>query len=157
MSNGAIAELHVAGVSVLVAGAELDPKFRDGLMEVKVVDSLTLPDMALIRISDPTGANIDTHPLQLGKDIEIKASTAESKATTTIFKGQVAAVEPEFGQNGCFISVRAYDRAHVLSRQKKTRTFQQVSASNMVNKVTSDAASAVCGSPSDTWKRDRIS
>jgi phage protein D len=138
MSNGALAELHVAGVDVLVGGAALDPKFRDGLMEVKVVDSLTLPDMAMVRISDPKGENIDSHPLQLGKDIEIKASTQESKATTTIFKGQVAAVEPEFQQNGCIISVRAYDRAHKLSRQKKTRTFQQVSASNMVTKVANE-------------------
>jgi phage protein D len=135
MTNGAHAELHVAGIDVIVAGQPLAPQWRQTLMEVKVVDSLTLPDMAMVRIGDPKAENIDSHPLQLGKDIEIKASTMESQATTTIFKGQIAAVEPEFGQNGCIISVRAYDRAHTLSRQKKTRTFQQVSASNMVQKI----------------------
>jgi phage protein D len=138
MSNGALAELHVAGIDVLVSGQALAPQWRDCLSEVKVVDSLTLPDMAMVRITDPSAENIDKHPLQLGKDLEIKASTAEAKATTTIFKGQIAAVEPDFGQQGCVISVRAYDKAHKLSREKKVRTFQQMKASDMVSKVANE-------------------
>ena len=71
------AEQHVAGIDVVVAGAKLDPKWRDATIEVKVVDSLTLPDMALVRLSDPKGDSVDSHPLQLGKDLEIKvAATA---------------------------------------------------------------------------------
>ena len=54
------------------------------------------------------------------------------RATTSIFKGQIAAVEPEFTPQGVVISVRAYDKAHKLNRQRKTRTFQQMSASDMV-------------------------
>ena len=123
------AEKHVAGIDVIVAGAKLDPTWRDLTLEVKVVDSLTLPDMALVRLSDPKGDKVDSHPLQLGKDLEIKASSKGAQATTSIFKGQIAAVEPEFTAKGCVISVRAYDKAHKLNRQRKTRTFQQVSAS----------------------------
>ena len=52
--------------------------------------------MALIRLADPRGENVDIHPLQLGKTIEIKTSAEGDRATTTIFKGQIAAVEPEF-------------------------------------------------------------
>ena len=51
------------------------------------------------------------------------------------FKGQIAAVEPEFGANGCIIAIRAYDKSHKLNRNKKTRTFQNVSCSNMAQKV----------------------
>jgi len=132
-------ELHVAGVELIVDGAPLDPKWRDVLLEVKVVDSLTLPDMAQVRITDAKAENVDSHPLQLGKDLEIKAAATGDRATTRIFKGQIAAVEPEFTQTGCIISVRAYDNAHQLSRERKTRTFQQVSASNMVQKVAREA------------------
>ena len=64
-ANSATSTEHVAGVDVRVGGAQLDPKFREALIEVKVVDSLTLPDMALIRIADPKGENVDTQPLQL--------------------------------------------------------------------------------------------
>ena len=129
------AEKHVSGIDVLVAGTKLDPKWRDLTLEVKVVDSLTLPDMAMVRLSDPKGDAVDSHPLQLGKDIEIKTSAKGANATTSIFKGQIAAVEPEFTAKGCIISIRAYDKAHKLNRQRKTRTFQQMSASDMVRKI----------------------
>jgi phage protein D len=132
-------EKHVSGLDVLVSGATLDPKWRDSTLEVKVVDSLTLPDMALVRLSDPQGEAIDNHPLQLGKDLEIKVSEKGAQATTSIFKGQIAAVEPEFTAKGCIISVRAYDKAHKLNRVRKTRTFQQVSASDMVQKIAGEA------------------
>ena len=122
------AEKHVAGIDILVAGANLDPKWRDAMIEMKVVDSLTFPDMALVRLKDPTGDAVDSHPMQLGKDIEIKTSATGEPATTSIFKGQIAAVEPEFAKTGCIISVRAYDKAHKLNRVRKTRTFQQMTA-----------------------------
>ena len=139
MPPAANAEQHVAGVDILVAGANLDPKWRNSMIEMKVVDSLTLPDMALVRLKDPTGDAIDSHPLQLGKDLEIKVSGKGEKATTSIFKGQIAAVEPEFGQQGVVISIRAYDKAHKLNRQRKTRTFQQVSASDMIKKIAGES------------------
>jgi phage protein D len=132
-------EQHVAGIDVKVDGQALDPKFQDALIEVKIVDSLTLPDMALIRIADPKGENVDTHPMQIGKTLEVKASAIGDRATTSIFKGQVATVEPDFGKSGCTISIRAYDKAHKLNRVRKTRTFQQSSASDMVRKVASEA------------------
>ncbi len=138
MSAAQASQEHVAGIEVKVNGAQLDPKWRDVLIEVKVVDSLTLPDMALIRIADPKGENVDTQPLQLGKDIEIKASAMGDRATESIFKGQIAAVEPEFGAKGCTIAVRAYDKAHKLNRVRKVRTFQQMSAGDMVKKIAGD-------------------
>ena len=70
------------------------------MIEVKVVDSLTLPDMALVRLTDPKGESVDIHPLQLGKDIEIKVGATGERATTSIFKGQIVAVEPEFTREG---------------------------------------------------------
>ena len=132
-------QIHVAGLDVSVDGAPLDPKWRNATTEIKVIDSLTLPDMALIKLADPRGENVDIHPLQLGKTIEIKTSAEVERSTTTIFKGQIAAVEPEFLATGVTIAVRAYDKAHKLNRVRKTRTFQQMSASNMINKIASEA------------------
>src|SRR4029079_340941 len=133
------AEQHVAGLEIKVAGATLDPRWRNAMIEMKVVDSLTLPDMALVRLKDPKGDAIDSHPLQLGKDLEIKASATGERATTSIFKGQIAAVEAEVGAQGVVISIRAYDKAHKLNRQRKTRTFQQMSASDMIRKIAGDS------------------
>ena len=118
------------------------PSTRELLSEVKVIDSLTLPDMALVRITDLKGENIDANPLKLGAKIEIKAGDKGANTTESIFKGQIAAVEPEFTPQGVVISARAYDEAHKLNRQKKSRTFQQMSASDMARKVVGEAGLA---------------
>jgi phage protein D/phage baseplate assembly protein gpV len=135
----AIADQHVAGLDVIVAGAPMDPKWRDVTTEIKVVDSLTLPDMAVVKMTDARGENVDSHPLQLGKPIEIKTAGIGGRATATIFKGEIAAVEPEFTAKGCTIVARAYDKSHKLNRVRKTRTFQQMSAADMVKKVANEA------------------
>ena len=138
-TSGTQSKEHVASMSVVVDGQALDPKYANLLSEVKVIDSLTLPDMALVRITDLKGENIDTNPLKLGSKIEIKAGDMGANTTQSIFKGQIAAVEPEFTPQGVVISARAYDDAHKLNRQKKSRTFQQVSASDMARKVVGEA------------------
>ena len=141
-TSGTQSKEHVASMSVVVDGQALDPKYANLLSEVKVIDSLTLPDMALVRITDLKGENIDANPLKLGAKIEIKAGDMGANTTESIFKGQIAAVEPEFTPQGVVISARAYDDAHKLNRQKKSRTFQQMSASDMARKVVGEAGLA---------------
>ena len=131
---------HVAGLDVVVNGAAMDPKWRDATTEVKVVDTLALPDMAVVKLLDPQGENVDTQPFQLGAEIEIKAAAIGDRTTSSIFKGQIAAVEPEFTKKGCMIVARAYDYGHKLIRERKTRTFQQTSASDMVKKIAGENA-----------------
>ena len=70
-TSGTQSKEHVASMSVVVDGQALDPKYANLLSEVKVIDSLTLPDMALVRITDLKGENIDANPLKLGSKIEI--------------------------------------------------------------------------------------
>jgi phage protein D len=122
-------------MEVRVAGAPLSPQYLNLLAEVRVRDTLALPSSAVIRITDPKGENVDSHPLQLGKDVEIKAGAPGDRTTSTIFKGQITSVEPEFTQDGASIVVHALDKAHRLMRQRKVRTFQQMKASDMVSKV----------------------
>jgi len=130
---------HVAGLDVLVDGAALDPTWRSATAEVRVVDSLTLPDMAVVKLVDPRGEHVDQQPFKLGGTLEIKLAALGDQSTTSIFKGQVAAVEPEFTKTGVMIVARAYDKSHQLNRVRRTRTFQQMSASDMVSKVAGEA------------------
>jgi phage protein D len=134
-AQGQVAELHVAGMDVRVNGTTLAPEWRDATVEVKVVDTLALPDMAVVKLTDAKGEHVDSQPLQLGAELEIKMAATGDRSTSTVFKGQIAAVEPEFTKKGCTIVARAYDKSHKLIRQRKTRTFQQVSASNMISKL----------------------
>src|SRR3954447_4538101 len=133
------AKQHVGSVDVLVNGAALDPKFRAPLSDVKVTDSLTLPDTALVRSADLKGDNVDGNPLVVGAKLEIKFGAMDANATASVFKGQITTVEPEFTPSGVTISARAYDNSHKLNRERKTRTFQNMSASDMIKKVTGEA------------------
>ena len=105
------------------------------MIEVKVVDSLTLPDMALIRIADPNGENVDTHPLQLGKDVEVK-TVGDRRPRDDVDlqgadRGRRAGVQPEW-LHDLRPRVRQVAQAQPV---RKTRTFQQMSASDMVSKI----------------------
>ena len=141
MPAPARSQQHVAGVSVVVDGTEVDPKFRDALVEVRVRDTLALPDSAILRIGDPTGEIVDDAltAFGIGKDLEIKVSPPSDTAKVRIFKGQVVSLEPDFGKKGAEIVIRGLDKAHTLQRERKVRTFQQVSASDIVKKVAGEA------------------
>lgn len=125
----------VAGVEVLVAGQPLDPTLTPLLQEVRVEDNLTLPDAFLLRISDPGLKHIDTHPLEVGTEIEIRIGSPDAKLLTPLITGQITAVEPEFRADGITIVVRGYDHSHALNRTRRNATYQDTSVAEVVRKV----------------------
>jgi phage protein D/phage baseplate assembly protein gpV len=129
----------VASATVVVNGAPLDQKFMEQLLDVTVRDNLLLPDFALVRLRDPQAEYIDTHPLTVGSELEIKLGAAEENIEETLFKGQIVALEPEFTEGNCVIAVRAYDRGFRLNGARKSRTFQNQKAEDIVRKVGSEA------------------
>ena len=135
------AEQHVAGLSVLVSGSEIAPEWRDLVLEVRVRGTAWLPDSATVRFADPSGDHVDDlmTTFGIGSAVEIKASPPSATTKTTIFKGQVVAFEPDFGKEGAEIAIRALDKGHKLQRQRRVRTFQQVSASDIVQKIAQEA------------------
>ena len=135
----AAAAKHVSPYEIRIDGSALDPKYKERLLEIKVRQSLRQPSSATIRISDPKAENMDSHPLQIGKKLQILLGSPEAQAPTKVFDGEIVALDPEFEKDGASIGVRAYDKSHRLNRAKKVRTFQQMSASNMVTKVLNEA------------------
>jgi phage protein D/phage baseplate assembly protein gpV len=130
--------MHVAGLEVVIDGQPLSPELRGSLSEVVVADNLNAPGSALIRIS-ARQENIDSSPLQIGKEVEIKASAMDDRTTTAIFKGDIVALEPEYGDGVVTVAARALQRTHKLFAKRQVRTFQQVKASDMARKVISEA------------------
>ena len=84
-TNGTTA--GVAGVEILIAGQPLDPTLTPLLQEVRVEDNLTLPDAFLLRISDPGLKHVDTNPLEVGSEIEIRIGGPDAKQLTPLIKG----------------------------------------------------------------------
>jgi uncharacterized protein involved in type VI secretion and phage assembly len=130
---------QAASYSVLVDGTEIAPEQRDRVKEIRVVDFLRLPDVCTLEITYPKAEGVDSLPFSIGKPLEVRLGAADELVTHTLFKGEVVTLEPEFGAGGCSVRVRAYDRAHVLHRSRRVRTFQNQTTSDIVKKIVSEA------------------
>jgi phage protein D/phage baseplate assembly protein gpV len=126
---------HVALYEVLVDGGELAQEHRDRIKEIRVVDYLRLPDVCTINISFPKAEGIDSQPFTIGTQVEVRLGAREAQAPQTLFKGDVVSLDPVFGAGGCALTVRAYDRAHLLHRSRKVNTFQNQTATDIVGKI----------------------
>ncbi|MGD9570317.1 MAG: VgrG-related protein [Thermoleophilia bacterium] len=129
----------IAGAEVLVAGQALDGRIAPLLQELRVEDNLTLPDTFLIRFSDPGLKHVDSHPFEVGAEVEIRLASPQSNTVTSLIKGQVTAVEPEFRADGITIVARGYDQSHALNRTRHTATYQDVTVADVVEKVSQRA------------------
>jgi uncharacterized protein involved in type VI secretion and phage assembly len=129
---------HVALYTVTVDGAELPPAQRDRVKEIRVVNNLRLPDVCTISVTYPKADGIDTQPFTIGDMLEVRLGAKDKQATETLFKGDIITLEPSFGSGGVALLVRAFDRAHLLHRARNVRTFQNQTASDIVQQICSE-------------------
>jgi len=111
------------------------------IIEVVVDDNLYLPDMFSIHLHDKAVQWIDSELLAIGTPVEIsaKAGTEQGEGAeqeSLLIKGEITALEPDFTTMGePTLLIRGYDRAHRLHRGKLTRSFLQITDSEIVSKV----------------------
>ncbi len=86
----------VSGAEVRVGGTKLDDSVGQRLVEARIQENLRLPDACLLRFSDPNLKTIDQFPIQIGSEIEVLLSAIDATSLTSIFKGKVVSLEPEF-------------------------------------------------------------
>ena len=156
-------EHNVSLSSVSVDGTELDEATSGRLREVKVQSYLRLPDMCALAVIYPMGAEgedqpIDSHPFEIGSSLEVKLGAADALTTMTLFKGQIVSLEMNFGAGGVELLCRGFDRSHALIRSRRARTFQNMTSSDIVSKIVSDAGfTPNCdstGDPHDFMQQD---
>jgi uncharacterized protein involved in type VI secretion and phage assembly len=114
----------VAGLVVKAAGADLDAKYAALLNEVRVEQSLNLPDGARLRFQDDMEmSQIQSLPFDFGKAVEILMQAPNKDTFVSVFKGEVVSIEGEFEESGVYLNVRAYGKGHRMNRAKKNETF----------------------------------
>jgi phage protein D/phage baseplate assembly protein gpV len=127
-------------VKVILDGADMGEDWIGTLLDVQVRDNLLLPDMAAVRFRDPDGTKIAKSPLAIGKTLEIKLGADTDRTPTTVFKGEIVALEPEFRDDEAIISARAFDKSHRLNRKKQSHTYLNMKAEDIVRQVLSRLA-----------------
>ncbi len=113
------------------------PSDVEGLLVSAVVDdSLRLPDLFNLRFRDPQRGVLEKSGLKVGSVVTVSVMTADAQTPVQLIKGEVTALEAEFDSSGTFTIVRGYDHAHRLFRGRRTATYTQVTASDVVTTVT---------------------
>jgi phage protein D len=123
-------------VLVKIDGTDVSADFMRALLEVTVESSLHMADAATLVLHDPALKWIDSSLVAPGKSIEIntKATPQKSKARP-VFDGEFVDLEPQFEQGTHRLIVRAFDRLHRLARGRIVRSFQNVTDSDIVQRI----------------------
>jgi phage protein D len=155
---------HVALYEILVDGEPIDNRLAKRVREVRVLNYLRLPDVCTLTATFPMEtkndpkAPIDEHPFTVGSHLEIKLGAREELTTATLFEGAVVSLDVEFGPGSVELLVRGFDGSHMLQRSRQTRTFQNQTASDIVEKILRkadfDSQTDPSGDPHDFVQQD---
>ncbi len=138
---------------IKIDGNDLATKVMDDLLEVTVESSLRLPHMFTIHVHDEQLKWMDEGPFALGKEVEIAAVREESGTSRSLIKGEVTAIEPNFGEGTqATLQVRGYDRSHRLHRGTCSKAYLQVTDSDLASRIAKEAGlSAKVDSTSEVY------
>src|SRR5205823_6111605 len=89
--RGRSGAMMVGGIEIRVDGRPLDNALAARVLEVRVETHLQLPDLAVVRIADPSLEHVDDDPLPIGSRLEVLFSAPEAETLTRVFAGTVTA------------------------------------------------------------------
>jgi uncharacterized protein involved in type VI secretion and phage assembly len=151
-------EAYIAVFIVEINGSAVSTDFMMDVRNIEVEQSLHMPSMFSIHLDDPKFTWVDNAALlKIGASVKISAKDfggfdrAES-ATHVLIDGEITALEPDYPETSVTsLVVRGYDKSHRLHRGRKTRTFLDVTDSDLCSTIagevglraTADATSVV--------------
>lgn len=127
-------ERRLAAVAVEVDGRPLPTDRYDLLREVRVEESVQLPDTFVLRFADPHFELFDEGSFAMGAPVEI-AFRAEGDMVT-VTTGEITAVSLEQGPGGRHeLVLSGLDAAHRLHREPKSRTFVEMTDADIASQI----------------------
>lgn len=125
---------------IRIDGEDLPTEIMDDLIEVSVETDVRLPDMFRIWVHDETLQWIDEGPFELGAEVEVAAVPEEGGGSQPLMKGEITALEPEFGEGThATLLVRGYDRSHRLHRGSHSKAYVQMTDSDLAEQIADDS------------------
>ncbi|TMD48605.1 MAG: VgrG-related protein [Chloroflexi bacterium] len=127
------------------------------LLEQVVVDHHQhLPDMFAITFQDPARDVINQLNVNIGSTVTIKM-TPPGGTPETLIKGEVTGLEAEYDASRLRTILRGYDLSHRLHRGRNTQTYKNVTDSDIVRQVVSNASVPVGNIASTSVTYDHVS
>ena len=127
MSYGNWPEIKINGFAVDTSS--------EGLVEEVVVDDdLELPTTFALTLR---AVGQDMPPYRIGQTVEISPPSGMIEAP--LVKGEITTITGDYDASGQRLHIRGYDVSHRLHRGRRTRTFVNVTDSDICRRVASDA------------------
>ena len=135
---------------IKVNGSPLKRDIAQKIMETVVDQHTHLPDMFTIRLNDRDLELLDKGPFDLTKEVEIEGETEDGKKYT-LMKGEITALEPEFGDGmNAQLVVRGYDKLHRLFRENHSKAYLNVKDSDLASQIASKLGLQAAVDPTST-------
>lgn len=131
-----------------LSGTKARPEITKDMLDCTVENSIHLPDVCTFRLYDTKFQWLDATEFKEGTEVEIKAGSEEDTTPATLFHGEITALEMDMAALGTpTVLVRCYDRSHRLHRGRYSRTFVNVTDSDIVQQVGSEMGFTVTSDP----------
>ncbi len=127
MSNGSSVPAYEVKIG---SGDAFTQPEGDGLLSLIIEDHVDMVSMLTVRMGGAEGQR--SWGYSIGDDVEARIG----EGNVLIFKGHVTALEPAFTMDGgSTLTIRALDPLHILGRGRKTRYWEDVLDSDIVDEV----------------------
>ncbi len=132
-------EEYAVGTTVVVDGGELELDLVAHVDQIVIDDDLQRPGMFALTMFDPTQDIVRRTGMRAGAEVEISITVSGAADTGPLLKGDVVSVECDYDEMGSRVVVRGYAASHRLQRGRRTRTFKDVTDSDIVRQIVDEA------------------
>jgi phage protein D len=141
-------EAHLAHFNLKIGGSQAQPEVIDQMLDCTVENSLHLPDVCTLRLHDAGFRWLDADTFREGTKIEVWGAEEREEGASgngrpplqPLFKGEVSGLELDLAGHGVpTLLVRCYDLSHRLHRGRYSRSFVQMTDTDIVRKVAEEA------------------
>ncbi|WP_434447164.1 phage baseplate assembly protein V [Lentzea sp. E54] len=115
--------------------AALTDRLQDMLLKVLVDNNLHRPDMVELTFLDQTGDILSELGVTIGSPIRV----LDGERGATLIDGEVTALEAVCAHTMAYTVIRGYEKSHRLQRARRTRTFVNLTDSDIVRQIASSA------------------
>jgi uncharacterized protein involved in type VI secretion and phage assembly len=151
-----MAQLYHLWPDLEIDGTPLPDAGESQLEQVIVDHHQHLPSMFAITFRDPDRDMISQLNINIGSTITIKV-TPPGGSPETLIKGEVTGLEAEYDATSLRTILRGYDLSHRLHRGRNTKTYQNVTDSDIVRQVAGNASLPIGQIDSTSVTYDHVS
>lgn len=127
---------------IKVTGRPLADDVEAKVETIVVHDRIRMPDSFVITFRDPDRSVLAKSGIKIGSEVTIESGAPGVETPDELMSGEVTSIEAEYDRLGTRVVVRGYDLLHRLSAGTQSRTFENVTYSDVVSKIAREAGLA---------------